>query len=302
VRSKQMQAFVDAVQAQRSGTAPQPGQGAVRLLREAADRRYADAAVPGDIRIEAAHGAPRGVWFRRAGQPNLGTVLYLHGGGYILGRPAHFRGLIAGYARASSFRFFVLDYPLAPEHPYPAALDAALNAYRRLLGGAGAEPVVVGGDSAGAGLAVCLLLAINAAGLPQPAAAFLLSPWVDLTLTSEPMTAEPGDDPWSSRADFEMRVSHYLGGSRPDDPLVSPLFAAAADLAKLPPLHIEVGTADRLLGDAQALAAKARQAGIEAGLEVTRGAVHCFPLHIPDAPESAAAVGRIAAFIRRWSC
>jgi monoterpene epsilon-lactone hydrolase len=301
VRSKQMQAFVDAVQAQRSGTPPQPERGAVRLLREAADRRYAEAAVPGCVRIEAAHGARRGEWVWLAGRPAPGTVLYLHGGGYILGRPAHFRALAAGYARATGFRFFVLDYPLAPEHPYPAALDAALNAYRWLLGGARAEPVVLGGDSAGAGLAVCLLLAINAVRLPQPAAAFLLSPWVDLTLTSESMTAEPSDDPWSSRADFEMRARHYLGGNRPDDPLVSPLFAATADLASLPPLHIEVGTADRLLGDAQALAAKARQAGIEADLEVTTGAVHCFPLHVPDAPESAAAVARISAFIRRCS-
>jgi epsilon-lactone hydrolase len=302
VRSKQMQAFVDVVTARRSVSAPELGRDAVRLLREAADHRYANAAVPAGVRIEPAQGAPRGEWVCLAGRPVLGTVLYLHGGGYILGRPAHFRGLIADYARATGFGFFVLDYPLAPEHPYPAALDAALAAYRRLLDGAGAQPVVVGGDSAGGGLAVGLLLAVKAAGLPRPAAAFLLSPWVDLTLSSESMTAEPSDDPWSSRADFELRAGYYLAGNRPNDPLVSPLFAAADDLAALPPLHIEVGTADRLLGDAQTLAAKARQAGVEAELEVTPEAVHCFPLHVPDAPESAAAVARTAAFIRRWSC
>lgn len=298
MRSAQMQAFVDAVCAQ-SGGAPAPGLDAVRVLRRTVDRRYADAAVPGDVRIEPARGVAPGEWVSPVGPPAAGIVLYLHGGGYILGRPAHFRNLVASYVRATGFRFFVLDYPLAPEHPYPAALNTALNACRWLADHAGAGPVILGGDSAGAGLAVCLLLAAGQAGLPMPRSAFLLAPWVDLTLTSHSMTAEPNDDPWSSRADFELRRGHYLGRCRPDDPLISPVFAAAADLASLPALHIEVGSADRLVDDARALASKASRVGVEVELEVTGEAVHCFPLHVPDAPESVAAIARTAAFIRR---
>jgi len=291
--SRQMDEFIAALGAPVRPAGPPD----LTAVRAAVDARYLRLAPPPGVRIEAVEQPVRGEWVRPARAAARPAVLYLHGGGYVMGRPAHFRGLVAAYAEAGGCSCFIVDYRLAPEHPFPAALGDAVSAYRKLLA-AGTEPgdIVVGGDSAGAGLAVCLLLALGHAGLPQPRGAFLLSPWTDLTLSGASMNAEPNDDPWSSRPDFSWRAGLYLGGADPAGPLSSPLFG---DLRGLPPLHVEVGTADRLVDDARRLAAGASAAGVDVRLEVTDDAVHCFPLHVPAAPESLAAVKRIGRFLRQ---
>jgi epsilon-lactone hydrolase len=285
----------DFIAALRSPTAA-AGAADLAAMRAAVDARYLRQASPPGVDIELVEQPVPGEWVRPAGAPLPMAVLYLHGGGYVMGRPAHFRGLVAAYAAASRCPFFTLDYRLAPEHPFPAALDDAVAAYRQLLaGGVSPAAIAVGGDSAGAGLALSLLLAVASSRLPPPRKAFLLSPWTDLTLTGDSMNAEPNEDPWSSRQDFVWRARLYLDGADPAQVLASPLLG---DLHGLPPLHIEVGSADRLVDDARRFAARASAAGVDVRLEVTPGAVHCFPLHVPGAPESRAAIERVATFLR----
>lgn len=310
--SPEMTKWIDGL---RRGRSAMPTDLATR--RRLVDDRYAHATPAPDVHLDVVEmeisasgdsvvessspGSPNkgqtvaGEWLRAGSGPPRGAVLYLHGGGFVTGRPAHFRRLVAEYARASGWRFFAVDYRLAPEHPFPAALDDAVRAYTWLLDtGERPDRIALGGDSAGAGLAVAALVAIKEAALPQPAGAFLLSPWVDLTLSGDSMRREPSADPWASPQDFEGLARHYLGHVDPRTPLASPLFA---DLSGLPPLHIEVGSADRLVDDSQRLKQAARAAGVAADLHITEGAVHCFPLHVPAAPESAVAITRTARFL-----
>jgi epsilon-lactone hydrolase len=291
--SRQMQDFIAALGSPVSPAVPPD----LAAMRAAVDARYLRLPPPPAVHVETAGFPVAGEWLRPARTAPRLVVLYLHGGGYVLGRPAHFRGLVAAYAEAGRCPFFTPGYRLAPEHPFPAALHDAVAAYRQLLA-AGTEPgeIVVGGDSAGGGLAVALLLALAEAGLPQPRGAFLLSPWTDLTMSGVSMNAEPNEDPWASRMDFTWRAGLYLGGAAAASELASPLFGR---LAGLPPLHIEVGTSDRLVDDARRLAARARAAGVDVRLQVTEGAVHCFPLHVPGAPESVAAIERVGRFLRQ---
>lgn len=263
--------------------------------RRLVDERFANASIDPGLVVRQVTEPVRGEWVTAGSEPVTGTVLYLHGGGYVTGHPAHFRRLTGWIARARGIDVFSVDYRLAPEHPFPAAVTDATQAYTWLLEtGHSAETIALGGDSAGAGLAVATLLAIKEAFLPCPAGAFAISPWVDMTLSSTSMAREPSADPWVSRAEFQRLVTHYLGDTDPRTPLASPVFG---DLRGLGPLHIEAGDADRLVDDARLLAATARDAGVSVTIDIAEGAVHCFPLHVPDAPESEAAIGRIAAFL-----
>jgi acetyl esterase/lipase len=200
------------------------------------------------------------------------ALLYFHGGGFCIGSPLMHRSIAAHLARHSAMSVFVPAYRLAPEDPYPAALQDALTAYRALLaGGYAPERIALVGDSAGGGLALALLLALRDAGIALPASAVLLSPWVDLSLSGASIAFNAADDPVVSPVWLASCARAYAGTLAPSDPRVSPLFAA---LHGLPPLGIYVGTREVLLDDAARLAVVARDAGVRVELRRYDGLWH----------------------------
>lgn len=223
-----------------------------------------------------------------------GVILYLHGGGYISGSMDSHRALAARIAAAAGRDAVSLDYRLAPEDPFPAAVDDAVAAYLALLE-AGHDPsaIAVAGDSAGGGLALALLLALRDGGDPLPATAVLLSPWADLTMSAASYGRWEGEDPMLDRATLRLMADHYLAGADPTGPLASP---GLADLAGLPPLMVQVGEVEVLLDDSVALAARAKAAGVSVELRVWPELIHVFPAFpyevVPEAEEAITAVGR----------
>nr|WP_257018847.1 alpha/beta hydrolase [Streptomyces sp. TLI_235] len=224
------------------------------------------------------------------------VVLYFHGGGYAMGSAAASAGLASDLARCAGCRIVSVDYRLAPEHPFPAAPQDALAAYRALLdSGVPADRIALAGESAGAGLALAALAAMAAEGLPRPASAALFSPWVDLTMSGASMTGKAAADPALTPRALHRRVVDYLGAGDPAHPLASPLFA---DLAGLPPLLVQAGSHEILLDDATRLAARAAAADVDVTLQVTPGVPHVFQgfAHLLD--EGAAALAAAGSFLR----
>ncbi len=225
-----------------------------------------------------------------------GVMLYLHGGAYCLGSVNASRDLIARLVEATKHKAVAIDYRLAPEHPFPAALEDALSAYRWLLA-QGVEParILFAGDSAGGGLSIATLVALRDAGQPLPAAAICISPWTDLALTGDSMRSKAAVDPILDAASLARYARDYAGDAPLTSPLISPLYA---DLAGLPPLLIQVGTDEILLDDATRLAECARQAGVPVTLETWAGLFHVFPA-APFLPETAQAMAQAARFVGR---
>nr|BAN08472.1 hypothetical protein [uncultured bacterium] len=228
------------------------------------------------------------------------AVLYLHGGGYVIGSINTHRSLAARLSRASNARVLVIDYRLAPEHPHPAAVDDSVAAYRWMLTqGLKSARIAVAGDSAGGGLTVATLLAIRDAKLPLPGAGACLSPWVDLEGIGESMTTKAGVDPIVQKAGLLQMAAAYLGGKDPRTPLAAPLYA---DLSGLPPLLIQVGTAETLLDDASRLAERARKAGVTVTYEPWEDMIHVWHLFAPmldEGQHAVHAVDRIGEFVRK---
>jgi monoterpene epsilon-lactone hydrolase len=223
------------------------------------------------------------------------TLLYLHGGGYVMGSPNTHRKLAADLSRAAGMRVVVPDYPLAPESPFPAAVDALAEVYSDLLAsGVPAERIAVGGDSAGGGLTIATLLSWRDRGLPLPAAALAISPWVDLAGDKRFDPALVARDPVCSPEDLEMMRGWYIAGADAGQPLVSPVLG---DLTGLPPLLIQVGEAEILLGDARALADRARDHGVEVTLEVWPDMIHVWHVFAGRVPEATDAVAQAGAWI-----
>lgn len=252
---------------------------------------------PDDVTVTAvsAGGVPAEWLDLPGGQPGQ-VLVYLHGGGYQTGSPTSHRELVARIARACGVRALVVDYRLAPEHPYPAAIDDARSAWRWLRQDQGvpAASIVLAGDSAGGGLSAALLVALRDAGEALPAAAALLSPWTDLACTGASL-AELGDlDPVIPPGRLPMMAATYLGHADPRQPLASPLYA---DLAGLPPLLVQVGTMEALLSDSQRFAERARADGVDVTLEVEEGLPHVWQI-MGSAPEAGAATDRIGRFLR----
>ncbi|GAA4600373.1 alpha/beta hydrolase [Streptomyces violaceoruber] len=252
--------------------------------------------------------APDGVVSRRTvlgGRPALeldpdtasgpGRLLYLHGGGYLAGSPDTHAGLAGELARRAGLRAVSVDYRLAPEHPFPAAVDDGLAAYRELLStGTDPQDLVLAGDSAGGGLGIATLLAAREAGLPQPAAVALFSPWVDLTLTGGSIRSKEGADPIFTEADVRAYADLYVGAGDRAAPLASPVFA---DLAGLPPLLVQAGANEGLIDDAVRLAGRAGADDVEVTLEVGPGLPHVYQLHYGRLEEADAALDRAARFL-----
>ncbi|SDK00807.1 alpha/beta hydrolase [Streptomyces indicus] len=230
-----------------------------------------------------------------AGAADRGRLLYLHGGGYVIGSPDTHTGLAGELAARAGLRTTSVDYRLAPEHPFPAAVDDGLAAYRDLLT-AGVDPreIVVAGDSAGGGLSIATLLAAREAGLPQPAAAVVFSPWVDLTLSGASMRTKEAADPIFTQADVRAYADLYVGAGDRSHPLASPVFA---DLSGLPPLLVQVGANEVLLDDAVRLAARAGAADVETTLEIGPGLPHVYQTHHGRLDEADTALDRAAHFL-----
>jgi monoterpene epsilon-lactone hydrolase len=224
------------------------------------------------------------------------VLLFLHGGGFEFGSVRSDGELAARLGRASGMRVLFPEYRLAPEHPFPAAIDDVQAVWRwlRTAQALGARSIAVAGDSAGGGLAVALLVATRDAGEPMPGAAVLMSPTVDLTSSGASMTERVDQDPFSTPALLRQLASGYLAGADPRTPLASPLFAS---LAGLPPLLVQVGTADLLLSDSERLAAAAADAGVDVTLEIGEGLPHVYPILL-GTPEAAEATERIGQFLR----
>ncbi len=222
-------------------------------------------------------------------------MLYLHGGGYVIGSPRSHRHLAAAIATAAGSSALLLEYRCAPEAPFPAAVDDAVAAYRWLLDqGVSAGGIAIAGDSAGGGLTVATLLALRDAGLALPAAGVCISPWVDLTCSGASYATKAVADPIVKRAGVDEMARAYLGAADRRTPLASPLFA---DLRGLPPLLIQVGSEEVLLDDSVQLAERARAAGVDTTLEVWDQMIHVWHWFLPlldEAEEAVAAVGRFA--------
>ena len=208
-----------------------------------------------------------------AGSAPKGTVLYLHGGGYVMGGPQTHRGLTSRLAKAAGASVVTIDYRLAPEHPFPAALDDAEAAYRALLARQPAQSIVVAGDSAGGGLSLALALRLKQAGLPQPAGIFVISPWTDLLQSSETCTTKADADPIISREGLDGMASAYLNGADARDPLASPVHGNYAGVA---PILIQVGADEVLLGDSVSLSLAAGAAGAAVRLEIWPEMIHVW--------------------------
>jgi acetyl esterase/lipase len=277
---------------------PMPENATVADRRQGFDMLAAKFPTAPDIRCEQvdAGGVPA-AWVVAPGAEASRVVLYLHGGGYVIGSINTHRDLAGRLSRAAAARVLLIDYRLAPEHPYPAAVEDATVAYRWLLGhGATPARTVIAGDSAGGGLTVATLVALRDAGDPLPAAGVCLSPWVDLEGIGASMTTRASVDPIVQRPGLLWFASLYLGSADPRTPLAAPLYA---DLQGLPPLLIHVGEAETLLDDATRLAERARAAGVNVTLEAWEDMIHVWHLFAPMLPEGQQGVERVGEYMRQ---
>jgi epsilon-lactone hydrolase len=235
-------------------------------------------------------------WIEPAGSNVQATILYLHGGGYCICSLDTHRGLAARLAQASQARVLMIEYRLAPEHPFPAALEDALAAYRWLLGeGIQTRHLVIAGDSAGGGLSLATAVSLRDAGLHLPAALVCISPWTDLTFSGESVRTKAGIDP-VLKPHFDSGYAHNYTGDHPaTHPLISPLFA---DLHGLPATLIHVGDDEILLNDSTRLEEKMKAAGVEVALEVWEGMWHVFQVFAPYVPEADMSIQKIGQFIK----
>lgn len=224
------------------------------------------------------------------------VILYVHGGGYVMGSAGSHRDMTGRLSQAAGARVLSLNYRLAPEHPFPAPVDDTVAAYRWLLGqGIQASNIAVAGDSAGGGLAFAALIAIRDAGEPVPAAGIGISPWVDMEGTGESMTTRAAVDPVVQKEGLLGMANLYLGGADPKDPLAAPLHA---NLAGLPPLFIQVGDAETLLDDATRITERAQKADVNVTLKIWDEMPHVWHLFAPILPEGQQAIEEIGAFFK----
>ena len=223
------------------------------------------------------------------------VMLYLHGGGYTMGSCSSHRLLAAALAQVTGLRLLVLDYRLAPEHPFPAALEDATAAYRWLLA-EGYKPakIVIAGDSAGGGLTLAALVALRDSGQPMPAGAVPISPWTDLEGTGESVRSRAARDPMVSQDNLASSAKQYYGTHDPKNPLISPLHA---NFRGLPPMLIHVGDAEILLDDATRVAERAKAAGVDVELEVWDDMMHVWHVFAKLLPEAQQAIDKIGKFV-----
>jgi len=249
-----------------------------------------------DVTVQSVDAA--GVPSEWVSTPNAGktVVLYLHGGGYVIGSPNSHRELASRIARAAAARVLLINYRLAPENPFPAAVNDAVATYRFLLQqGVAPGNIAIAGDSAGGGLTLATLCSLRDAGDRLPAAAVTLSAWTDLAITGGTIKSKADVDPMVSGDAVNNMASTYLNGADAKHPLASPLYA---DLKGLPPLLMQVGTAETLLDDTLRVADRARAAGVAVTVEEYQDAFHVFQAFATQLPEGREAIEKIGGFVR----
>jgi epsilon-lactone hydrolase len=291
-----MREKIESLRALRAAAAAQPAP-TLAENRASFDARGDLYPVPGDVLVtEADAGGVPAYWLTAPGTDTGRVLLYLHGGGYRVGSLRSHAELAARLGRASGTRVLFAEYRLAPEHPFPAAVDDTLAAWRwlRTAQGLSGSALAVAGDSAGGGLAVALMTVLRDRGEELPAAAVLFSPWADLSGSGASMTERVDDDPSLTPDLLRDLAAAYLAGADPRTPLASPLFAR---LDGLPPLLIQAGTAELLLSDAEELAKSAAAAGVDVTLQLADGLPHVYPAML-GTPEAAEATGQAGAFLR----
>ncbi len=265
--------------------------------RASYERATADFPLGKNIEIERiSAGGVTAEWVCIPGDDISGTLLYLHGGGYVIGSSRTHRSMLARMSAAAKIQVLGLDYRLAPEHVFPAPVEDSIAAYRWLLS-EGVEPgnIVVGGESAGGALVVSLMVALRYLGEPLPAAGICISPWADLEQSGGTMSTNAEVDPAVNRERLQAFADNYLGGKDPRAPLASPIYA---DMAGLPPLLIMAGSVEVLVDDAKRLAAKGTQDGVDATLEIWDDMPHNWQMYAHILPEAQQTIDRIAVFIR----
>lgn len=253
--------------------------------------------VKGDIEVETLMLAGRDAeWLRAPGIRDGRAILYLHGGGYVVGSPHTHRSLAGEVSRAAQAAVLLIDYRLAPEHPFPAAVEDGVAAFRWLLAqGFAATETAIAGDSAGGGLAVATLMSARDQGVPMPGAAVCISPWSDMTCSNASYQTRADADPIVSSGGITQMAELYLQGADPTNPLASPNLG---DLRGLPPLLIHVGRDEILLDDAIQLDGKAKTAGVDSTLEVWDAMIHVWHAFHPMLPEGKAGIERVGEFLR----
>jgi monoterpene epsilon-lactone hydrolase len=239
-----------------------------------------------------------GEWLVPANCGSKRVILYSHGGGYLFGSPLSYRAFTSRLAVACDARVFVLDYRLAPEHPFPGAADDVIAAYRHLLSEHDAANIVLAGDSAGAGLSLSLLVQIRDAGLPMPAAAVLMSPYADLAVTGDSVDSNTRTCAMFSGDAIRRAAATYLNGASALDARASPLYA---EFAGFPPLLIYVSDNEVLRDDGLRVAERAAAAAVPTDLRVWRGQPHVWPLFVPVLPEANQVMQEMGDFIRQHS-
>lgn len=244
----------------------------------------------------AALGGVKGEWLRPRHARRDAVLLYLHGGGYVVGSSRSHRHLAAAIGAAGGMSVFSADYRLAPEHPFPAAVDDGVAAYKALLdSGIAANRIAIAGDSAGGGLTLATLLAARDRGLPMPACAVAISPWADLAQSGDAYRTRAGRDPIITKDGLDQMAAAYLGGADAKTPLASPAYA---DFKGLPPLLIQVGSEEALHSDAEAVKARAEDANVEVSFESWAGMVHVWHAFHPILSEGRDAVARIGSYLK----
>jgi acetyl esterase/lipase len=290
--SKEQQRQLDAILRQ-GGLDPNAD---VPTLRAAFSELVAQVPVAPDVQQTPVElGGVAGVEVTIQGNEAENVILYFHAGVYVIGTAAATVPLVSDLVRRTGTRAITLEYRLAPEHPYPAAVEDARAAYEGLLAqGIAPGQIALAGESAGGGLAVALLLALREAGVPLPSSAYLLSPYVDLTLSGETLAEKREVDPVLTPDGLQARVPDYVGGADAADPYISPIFG---DLSGLPPLLIQVGSHEILLSDALRLAGRAAISDVPVILDVTPGVPHVFQAYAGLLDEAGAALDRAAGFL-----
>jgi acetyl esterase/lipase len=253
-----------------------------------------------DVRLEAVDlgGALKGEFSLAPGSDASRVLMFFHGGGYCSGSIVSHRRMVTEAGRAARMRTLAVQYRLAPEHPYPAAHEDALAAWRFLRAqGIAAERIAVGGDSAGGNLTVCLINRLRAAGEAQPACAWLASPWTDLTMSGASLADKDAADPLIHKPYLQELAAAYAGAHDRRDPLISPLFA---DLRGFPPVLIQVGSAETLLDDAVRFARAAGLADVAVTLEVWPHMIHAWPMWNAKLADGRRALERMGAWMQSW--
>jgi monoterpene epsilon-lactone hydrolase len=253
--------------------------------------------LPADVTVQpvSANGV-KAEWTSTPDADPSGAILYLHGGGYVICSLDSHRHLAAEVGRAAGVRTLAIDYRLAPEHPFPAAVEDTVAAYRYLLD-SGIKPnrIAFAGDSAGGGLVIGSMLAIREAGLPLPGCAWCISPWVDMEALGGSFVDRAETDPTVQKATILMMAGLYLGGADPRHPHAAPLYG---DLRGLPPLLIQVGSVETLLDDSIALARKAGVAEVPVALQIWPEMIHIWHLFFPVLSAGRRAIEAGGSFVR----